>query len=64
MRRIRLRFTADRANFFAMITPSRAEAFAFGLNSSSKCLPRNVLRKAKTDENSSVLRSRCSPRKP
>lgn len=64
MRRIWLRFTAERTNFFAMTTPSRADTAAFGLYNSSKYLPRSALRKAKTDENSSVLRSRCSPRKP
>lgn len=64
MRLIKLRLTAARTNFFAMTTPSLAVADEFGRWSISKYLPRRVLRKAKTDENSSVLRNRCSPRKP
>lgn len=64
MRRIRLRFTAERTNFFATTTPIRAVEAAFGRYSTSKCLPRTDLRKAKTDENSSVLCNRYSLRKP
>lgn len=64
MRLVRLRLTAERTNFFAMTTPSLAVASEFGRWSISKCLPRSVFRKAKTDENSSVLRIRYSSRKP
>lgn len=64
MRLTRLRFTAERTCFFAMTTPIRAVAIELGRCISSKCLPRRILRKAKTDENSSVLRNRCSLRKP
>ena len=64
MRLIRFRLTAERTNFFAMTTPSLAVAIELGRWSISKCLPRRVLRKAKTDEKSSVLRNRCSSRKP
>lgn len=64
MRRTRLRFTAERTCFFATIMPIRAVAAEPGRYNRSKCLPRRDRRKAKTDENSSVLRNRCSSRKP
>ncbi len=64
MRLIKLRLTAERTSFFAMTTPSLAVLDELGRWSISKCLPRKALRKAKTDENSSVLRNRYSSRKP
>lgn len=64
MRLTKLRFTAERTNFFPITTPSLAVAAEFGRWSISKWMPRSALRKAKTDENSSVLLNRYSLRKP
>lgn len=64
MRLMRFRETADRTCFFATTMPNRAEPPAAGRWSNSKLRLRTDLRKAKTDENSSVLRSLNSLRKP